>query len=103
MYRPPSNSKIEDCITFKSFPTLSTVGQSSALSWVEQRRPSHQPVAGFAKDPFLNPASSGDVGGLPDIVTQVRTTLSLQPDYDIKRLSSILHLNIVGWSSVKLT
>ena len=47
-------------------PTFST------LTW---ERPTHQPVAGFTKDPYLNPAS-GDSGGipgastLPDIVTQ---------------------------------
>ena len=50
-----------------------TFSSHSALSWGE--RPTHQPVAGFTKDPFLNATpASGDIvgGGLPDIITQAR-------------------------------
>ena len=69
--RHPRSLEQQGCITITSFPT--TTFSNSALSWGE--RPTHQPVAGFTKDPYLNPASSssGDVGGgLPDIVAQGR-------------------------------
>ena len=57
---------------------MTTFSSHSALSWGE--RPTHQPVAGFTKDPYLNPASaSGDVGGgLPDIVSQGRISQSIR-------------------------